>query len=292
MRQISIGTCVPGAKADQWLAPMLEAGFETVAINFHMSLQDVSLEKQGPWVARQLSDRGLKVSTLGYYCNPLENEAHRHTLEHVIDCAALYGAANVGTFAGALEGQSVDAAIPVFGKVFKELAKRAADQGVRLVIENCPMGGTWHRTTCNIGFHPRAWEMMFDAVDHPALGLEWEPGHQMIQLIEPLPQLKQWAHRIYHLHGKDASIDWHAVRTGGVLVGDGQYAPERTPGFGDTDWRDVFSILRKAGYEGDVCVEGYHDPVYSGEWEMTAQLHALRYLQWCRGGTFVPNPWA
>ena len=33
-----------------------------------------------------------------------------------------------------------------------------------------------------------------------------------------------------------------------------------------------------------------HDPVYRGELEMTGQLHALRYLKWCRGGDFAPNP--
>ena len=62
-------------------------------------------------------------------------------------------------------------------------------------------------------------------------------------------------------------------------------------GFGDTNWRDVFSILHKGGYEGDICVEGYHDPVYSREWEMTGQLHALNYLKWCRGDVYTPNPW-
>ena len=24
---------------------------------------------------------------------------------------------------------------------------------------------------------------------------------------------------------------------------------------------------------------------------MTGQMHALRYLKFCRGGDFVPNPW-
>ena len=42
----------------------------------------------------------------------------------------------------------------------------------------------------------------------------------------------------------------------------------------------------------DICIEGYHDPVYSGELEMTGQLHALNYLKWCRGGDFTPTPWA
>ena len=34
-----------------------------------------------------------------------------------------------------------------------------------------------------------------------------------------------------------------------------------------------------------------HDPVYGGDWEMTSQLHALKYLKFCRGGDFIPNPW-
>ena len=44
-------------------------------------------------------------------------------------------------------------------------------------------------------------------------------------------------------------------------------------------------------YTGDICVEGYHDPIYKKDWEMTAQKHALNYLKWCRGGDFIPNPW-
>jgi len=30
--------------------------------------------------------------------------------------------------------------------------------------------------------------------------------------------------------------------------------------------------------------------VYCGEFEMTGQVRALRYLKRCRGGDFVPNP--
>ena len=32
--------------------------------------------------------------------------------------------------------------------------------------------GTWQRPTCNIGFNPRAWEVMFNEVPSDALGLE------------------------------------------------------------------------------------------------------------------------
>lgn len=290
MEQIRIGTCVPGENAIDWLPSISKAGFECVAINFHMSLHGIDLKEHAKKIKEILDGTGVYVSTLGFYCNPIMYEDHQKTLSHVIDMAAEFGAQNVGTFAGAYEGKSVDEAMPKFGQVFRELAKQAEDRGVKLVIENCPMGGNWNSTTCNIGFNPKAWEMMFNEVPSDALGLEWEPGHQMIQLIDPIAQLRQWAPKIYHMHGKDASIDMDAVRRLGVF-GAHEFAPQRTPGFGDTNWRDVFSILHENGYQGDICIEGYHDPIYSGEWEMTAQMHSLNYLKWARGGDFIPNPW-
>ena len=290
MEQIKIGTCIPGQQAEQWLPGMTDKGFECFAINFHMTYGGVDLKELAPKVLSMLEGSGTYVSTVGYYCNALQNESQLHDLEYAIDNAHLFGAKTVATFAGALEGQPVDAAIPRFKEVFSELAKRAEDRGVKLAIENCPMSGDWRHPTCNIGFNPDAWELMFDAVSSDALGLEWEPAHQLIQLIDPIPQLRVWAKKIVHLHGKDTSVDWDAVRRRGIYAAK-DFAPERTPGFGDTNWRDVFSILHENGYEGDVCIEGYHDPVYSGQWEMTSQLHALKYLKFCRGGDFVPNPW-
>ncbi len=290
MKQIRIGTCIPGEHALEWLPPMVKAGFECVAVNFHMSLHGVDLKELAPKIDDILAGTGVYVSTLGFFCNPLMYEDHKKTLEQVIDRAADFHAANVATFAGAFEGESVDKAMPKFKEVFTDLAARAEDRGVKLVIENCPMGGTWNHTTCNIGFNPKAWEMMFDLVPSKALGLEWEPGHQQIQLIDPIAQLKEWAPKVYHMHGKDASVDKAAIAKYGVF-GAVDFAPQRTPGFGDLNWRDIFSILREHGYEGDICVEGYHDPIYRGEWEMTGQLHALSYLKWARGGEFVPNPW-
>ena len=290
MEQIKIGTCIPGQQAEQWLPGMKDKGFECFAINFHMTYGGVDLKELAPKVLSMLEGTGTYVSTVGYYCNALQNESQLHDLEYAIDNAHLFGAKTVATFAGALEGQPVDAASPRFKEVFSELAKRAEDRGVKLAIENCPMSGDWRHPTCNIGFNPDAWELMFDAVPSDALGLEWEPAHQLIQLIDPIAQLRVWAKKIVHLHGKDTSVDWDVVRRRGIYAAK-DFAPERTPGFGDTNWRDVFSILHENGYEGDVCIEGYHDPVYSGQWEMTSQLHALKYLKFCRGGDFVPNPW-
>jgi sugar phosphate isomerase/epimerase len=290
MKQIEIGTCVPGGQAEKWLPHIVKSGFECVSINFHMTLGGVNLKELAGKIKDILGDSGVKVASLGYYCNPLSNPDQRKTLEGCIDLADDFGAPMVSTFAGALEGQSVDDAMPQYKKVFRELGKRAADRGKKIAIENCPMGGTWKKNTCNIGFHPKAWEMMFEEVPDENIGLEWEPAHQMYQLIDPVSQLRQWVKKVVHIHGKDATVDWDAIRRLGILGAD-DFVTFRAPGFGDTNWTDIITILHTGGYEGDICIEGYHDPIYGGKWEMTSQLHAMKYLKWCRGGDFVPNPW-
>jgi len=290
MNQIKIGTCVPGTMVEAMLPHMIKAGFETISINFHMSLQGTDLTELAKKTKEIIGDSGVEVTTLGLYCNPLQYEEHQKALEYCIDMAPKFGASIVSTFAGALEGKKVEESIPVFGKVFGELTKRAEANNLKIGIENCPMGGTWNHTTCNIGFNPKAWEMMFNVVPADNLGLEWEPTHQMVQLIDPIPQLKEWVKKIVHIHGKDATVDMDAVRRYGIY-GAADFVYHRTPGFGDSNWKDIISVLHMGGYEGDICIEGYHDPIYRGEWEMTSQLHALKYLKWCRGGEFVPNPW-
>ena len=134
MEQIKIGTCIPGQQAEQWLPGMNDKGFECFAINFHMTYSGIDLKELAPKVMGMLEGTGTYVSTVGYYCNALQNESQLHDLEYAIDNAHLFGAKTVATFAGALEGQSIDAAIPRFKEVFSELAKRAEDRGVQLAI--------------------------------------------------------------------------------------------------------------------------------------------------------------
>ena len=159
------------------------------------------------------------------------------------------------------------------------------------------MGGTWRDTSneqqdgapVNIACMPAAWELMFEALPDANVGLEWEPTHQMVQLIDPMANLRKYVKRIFHLHGKDATI----MRD--VIASDGIYGPRpwcyhRHPGFGDCNWKDIITELRLAGFKGAIDIEGWHEPVYRDELEMTGQVYALNYLKSCRGGDLVPNP--
>ena len=132
--------------------------------------------------------------------------------------------------------------------------------------------------------------MMFDAVPSRALGLEWEPSHQMHQLIDPIAQLRRWAKRVHHVHGKDGTIAWDVIREHGIR-GKEPWFWDRTPGFGDTNWNDVCTILMQNGYRGFISIEGYHDPVHYDDGEWSAQMRSLTYLKDCRGGqTFIEGP--
>ncbi|RHQ53208.1 hypothetical protein DWY34_18305, partial [Blautia sp. AF25-12LB] len=173
MKQIKIGTCVPGPVAEEWLKGFVGKGFETFSLNFHMSLEGTDLDKLALTTDKLLAGTDSKITTLGYYCNPIQYAEHRKTLEKVICTAEKFGATHVSTFAGAWEGKPVESAYEEFGKVFRELADLAEEKGVKLGIENCLMDGTWEHATCNIGFNPKAWEVMFEEVKNDNFGLEW-----------------------------------------------------------------------------------------------------------------------
>jgi len=290
MKQIKIGTCVPGTQIKDWMPTLKANGFETIQLYFNNYIEEKNFDELAKRLKESIGDSGIQIAGIGFYCNPIQSEEQRKDLEYCIDHAHLFGTNLVSTFAGAYEGKSVDEAMPKFKEIFGELTKRAADKGLKIAIENCPMHGDWYHTTYNIGFNPKAWEMMFNEVPADNLGLEWEPTHQMVQMIDPIAQLKKWAPKIFHLHGKDATVDWDAIKTFGVMSSE-EYIYHRTPGFGDCNWRDIISILHMNDYSGSIDIEGFHDPVYKDDWEMTGQIHGLKYLKWCRGGDFTPNPW-
>jgi sugar phosphate isomerase/epimerase len=287
-QDIRIGTMAQLAKGAEYLSQIIDHGFESFELTLWRAVDGVNLEEKSKEILDCLGDQAI-VSSLGIYGNPLQDEETARDWETVIRACKLFNCNVVCGFAGAVEGQPVDQSMPKFKEVFGHLAKVADGEGVKIAFENCDMGGTWDSPKWNIAHSPRAWEMMFNEVPGDTLGLEWEPCHQMVSLIDPIAQLRQWVGRVYHVHGKDATIALDVLERGG-LRGGKQWVWHRTPGFGDTNWTDIITILRQGGFKGSIDIEGWHDPIYRDELEMTGQVYALGYLQACRGGEFIPNP--
>ena len=275
-----------GVAAD--LIPQLNPqGFERYALSFNRTAPaEMDLKTLADKLLPLLE--GRKISCLGYYGNPIVNGDDQRHLAALIAGAKYFDCNTLGAFAGGDPEKSVPEVMPQFRQVWGALASRAEDAGVKIGFEGC--GSKWKNNGYNISYCPAAWELMFDAVPSEALGLEWEPCHAMMQLADPIVQLRHWAHKVVHVHGKDGTVAWDVIREHGICSSH-PYAWNRTPGFGDTNWADVFTILLQAGFEGYCDIEGYHDAVHYDDMEWSSQVQALKYLKACRGGeTFWPGP--
>jgi sugar phosphate isomerase/epimerase len=293
MEKLRIGTIVDGGNAVRIVPQILPYGFEAISLTYWQSTGGQNLVETSKKIKEVLGEKDVIISSLSIYGNPLTGKGDNYdtlgSWERLIDAAGLFGTDLVTGFTGRIPDCPIDESIPKFKEVFGELSKRAAAKGVRLAFENCDMGGDWNKGDWNIAHNPTVWEMMFNALPMDNLGLEWEPAHQMCNFIEPIPQLRKWVNKVFHIHGKDASIAWDIIREYGVHSPK-QFAMQRTPGFGDTNWADIITILRQNQYKGTIDIEGFHDPVYNGELEMTGQVRGLNYLKQCKGGDFIPNP--
>jgi sugar phosphate isomerase/epimerase len=295
LNTIRIGTMIR-ANADDpasYVRQILPHGFESIE-PFFWQVMNKDLPRLAGELKEAIGDKDVVIDTLGMFGNPLQDqELDIATLEGwkaLIDNAHLFGARTIAGFTGRIRGRPLEDSLPRFTAVWSELSRRAADKGVRLAFENCPMDGNWASGDWNIAHNPDAWELIFNAVPQDNLGLEWEPCHQLVYLIDPVPQIRKWAGKIFHVHGKDATVRWDVIREHGIF-GKVPFVQMRTPGFGDSDWTRIVSELRLAGFTGTIDIEGWHDPVYRDELEMTGQVLALNHLKHARGGaTFIPTP--
>jgi len=295
LNTIRIGTMIR-ANADDpasYVRQILLHGFESIE-PFFWQVMNKDLPRLAGELKEAIGDKDVVIDTLGMFGNPLQDqELDIATLEGwkaLIDNAHLFGARTIAGFTGRIRGRPLEDSLPRFTAVWSELSRRAADKGVRLAFENCAMDGNWASGDWNIAHNPDAWELIFNAVPQDNLGLEWEPCHQLVYLIDPLPQIRKWAGKIFHVHGKDATVRWDVIREHGIF-GKVPFVQMRTPGFGDSDWTRIVSELRLAGFTGTIDIEGWHDPVYRDELEMTGQVLALNHLKHARGGaTFIPTP--
>ena len=296
IRDIRIGTMIKANGADPagYVRQILPYGFESIEPFFWQTIGNKDLPRLAHELKDAIGDADVVIDTLGMFGNPLEgNDLDKATLagwEALIDNAHLFGAKTIAGFTGRVRGKPLPDSLPRFKEVWGRLAKRAADKGLRIAFENCAMDGNWATGDWNIAHNPDAWELMFDALPDDNLGLEWEPCHQLVYLIDPVPQIRKWAGKMFHVHGKDATIRWDVIREHGIF-GKVPFVQMRTPGFGDSDWTRIIGELRLAGFKGAIDIEGWHDPVYRNAMEMSGQVRALNFLKECRGGAeFVPNP--
>lgn len=239
------------------LEALAGSGFETVSLHFWQTTEGIDWGS----LAAGVEALGWTVSTLSVYGNPLENDEYGQLTAQgwatLIEQAPRFGAPLVTGFAGRVSGQPVPQSIEPWKAFFAPLLDRAEALGLRLAFENCRMGGTWKTGAWNIAYTPDAWELMDKALPG-AWGLEWEPGHAVLALADPLAQIEGWIPRVLHLHGKDGWVD-RAVLARGAF-GSRPFARFCLPGEGDSDWEALLTAFLAAGYRGSLDLEAHSEP--------------------------------
>lgn len=215
---------------------------------------------------------GVAISQLGYYSIPLsadadQAQAAREHLLKVIDASALLGLSSMGSFVGANHTLSLEDNFDLFKEVWPDLVRYAEQRGIRIAIENCPMlfANTWP-FGLNLARTPAIWRRMFETIPSTSFGLNYDPSHLEMQLIDPIGPIREFGPRIFHTHAKDMRVEREQLNDVGSLALPMQRSTAKIPGSGDIDWRKWVDALAEVGYDGPVCVE-VEDEEYEGTFE-------------------------
>jgi len=217
-----------------------------------------------------LDEKGVAISGLGYYPNPLEankKNANRYVahIKKVIDAAKKLGLKNVNTFIGKDHLSSVEDNFKRFKKVWPPIVGYAEKRGVKIGIENCPMffsNDEWPGGK-NLASSPAIWRRMFDHIPSPNFGLNYDPSHLVWQFMDYIKHIYEFKDRIFHVHIKDAKVLREQLNDVGILATPLSFHRPKLPGLGDVDWGKFFSALTDIGYKGAACVE-VEDRSYEG----------------------------
>jgi sugar phosphate isomerase/epimerase len=265
----------PGKSLEEVAAWAVESGFETLEIacwpiekasRRYAGVTTIDVIDFNAAKAKEvravLENYGLSISALGYYPNPLHPDVeHRETviehLKQVILAAELLEVEIVGTFVGRDQDKTTPANLEAFAKIWPPIVKFAADHQVKIAIENCPMifsydewpGGN------NLASSPAIWKQIWEIIPADNFGLNLDPSHLILQMIDYERVVYEFADKIFHVHAKDLQIDREGLYQNGVLSQGMGWQIPRLPGLGDINWGKFISALYRVGYDYVISIE-------------------------------------
>lgn len=263
--------CWPVGKAERRYA-----GVTHIDIN---QLSDTAIAQ----TKQLLADHDMKISGLGYYPNPLsadENEA-ANAVSHifkVIDASAAIGVGVMNTFVGRNPSLTIDRQWDRFLKTWEPIVAHAEKCKVRIGIENCPMsfGDDEWPGGKNLAVSPAVWRRMYADLPSLAWGLNFDPSHFVLQMMDYCGILHEFKDRLVHVHAKDVRIDRHQLNQHGVFAFPKFWHSPKLPGMGDVNWGQFLGTLADTGYDGPLVVE-VEDRAFEGSLEKRVESLAVSY---------------
>jgi sugar phosphate isomerase/epimerase len=228
-------------------------------------------------IAAEAKDRDIRISAIAaLYRNPLDprqSEYAKAAFYRAVDVASYMAIKTVAGFPGAVietefneRGGNIvykplENYLPQFIAFWEPIARYAATKGVRIAFEHCPQGA-YHLPIMgyNLLGQPAMWERLFNETSCENIGIEWDASHLLCQFIDPITNIHKFGSRIFHVHAKDAYINRRLLETYGICHPG--VAEHRMVGLGQANWGEIVHALLRAGYDSDLNIEGWHDPVY------------------------------
>lgn len=207
-------------------------------------------------------DKGIKISALGYYPNPLDadKETAAVAVAHImklIDASAYMGINMVTTFIGKDKTKSVEENLDIFEKVWTPIIRHAEEKKVKIAIENCPMYYTaneWPGGN-NLACTPHIWREMFKRIPSDYFGLNYDPSHPYLLQGDYVRPVYDFKDKIFHVHFKDIKIYPDKLYEYGVFAYPSLWHSPKLPGLGGVDFAALVSALNDIRYDGPGCIE-------------------------------------
>ena len=227
----------------------------------HIDVDDLG-DDQVQRIQMYLKEKGIYISGLGYYPNPLDpdQEKAEYYIAHIKKTIIAARKLNIGvvnTFVGRDPSKNLAYNLDRFAEVWKDILDCAEQNRVKIGIENCPMLFTddeWPGGK-NLAISPAIWDEMFARIPSENLGLNYDPSHLVWMQMDEVQPIYDYADRLHHIHLKDVKVYRDRLDRHGILAYPLDYHSPKIPGYGDVRWRDFFSALTSVRYRGPVCIE-------------------------------------
>jgi sugar phosphate isomerase/epimerase len=230
-------------KLNEWASIGAELGLDAVDLSI-LFLPELA-HAAARAARRQIESAGMRVAMLTTYPDFTHPDARLRQIEldkecHAVSLAAELGAELIRVTAGQAHPETgTEEGICWAVEGLQRLVEGTKGTGVRLVYENHAKPGAWQYT--DFSQPPAVFLEILSGVDCPELGVNFDTGNAAAFADDPLEFLERLLPRVTSVHASDTSTRGQLKHT---LLGTGL-----------TPYPEIFRRLKKAGWDGWICME-------------------------------------